>query len=66
MKMWRKCLFISLKSTNFADKLRFKGAKSLGRKRSIFVRKSIVVSRHFTYLENSIYLMAHKVLNHAS
>ena len=38
---------------------------NLERKRRIFVRKSIVVSHHFTYLENSIYLTAHKVFNNA-
>ena len=38
---------------------------NLERKRRNVVRKSIVVSRHFTYLENSIYLTAHKVFNNA-
>ena len=42
------------------------GLLNLERKRSNFVRQSIVVSRHFTYPENSIYLTAHKGLNNAS
>ena len=50
----------------FCWQVAFQELLNLERKRRNFVRKSIVVSRHFTYLENSIYLTAHKVLNNAS